>query len=142
MGLETVPKVLGRAQNTGKALPPRTNNLTKLNKARNGKTRREELIRRCTRSRGPGHRLGCSSAVVLARRPARHVLSPDHGHGPPSLYVLGSKIIVYTDHAALKYLLSKKEAKPRLIQWVLLQEFDLEIKDKKGSKNSVANHLS
>ena len=28
------------------------------------------------------------------------------------LYILGSKIIVYTDHAALKYLLSKKEAKP------------------------------
>ena len=45
-------------------------------------------------------------------------------------YVLGSKIIVYMDHAALKYLLSKKEAKPRLIRWVLLlQEFNLEIKD-------------
>ena len=43
-------------------------------------------------------------------------------------YVLGSKIIVYTDHAALKYLLSKKETKLRLIRWVLLlQEFDLEI---------------
>ena len=35
-------------------------------------------------------------------------------------YILGSKIIIYTDHAALKYLLSKKEAKPRLIRWVLL----------------------
>ena len=28
------------------------------------------------------------------------------------LYILGSKIVIYTDHAALKYLFSKKEAKP------------------------------
>ena len=35
-------------------------------------------------------------------------------------YILGSKIIVYTDHAALNYLLSKKEAKLQLIRWVLL----------------------
>ena len=58
-------------------------------------------------------------------------------------YILGNKIIVYMDHSALKYLLSKKEAKPRLIRWVLLlQEFDLEFKDKKRSENSVADHLS
>ena len=41
-------------------------------------------------------------------------------------YMVGAKVIVYTDHAALKYLLTKKDAKPRLIRWILLlQEFDL-----------------
>lgn len=52
-------------------------------------------------------------------------------------------MIVYTDHSALKYLMSKKDAKLRLIQWILLlQEFDLEIRDKKESENVVADHLS
>ena len=47
-------------------------------------------------------------------------------------YLVGAKVIVYTNHATLKYMLTKKDAKPRLIRWVLLlQEFDLEIKDKK-----------
>ena len=58
-------------------------------------------------------------------------------------YILGSKVVVYSDHATLRYLMSKKDAKARLIRWVLLmQEFDLEIKDKPGLQNTVADHLS
>lgn len=58
-------------------------------------------------------------------------------------YLLGIKIIVNFDHETLCYLMTKKEAKPRLIRWILLLgKFDLEIKDKKGTKNHVANHLS
>ena len=48
-------------------------------------------------------------------------------------YILGSHAIIHTDHAEIKYLMAEKDAKPRLIIWVLLlQEFDIEIKDKKA----------
>ena len=59
------------------------------------------------------------------------------------VYLMGTKVIVHTDHAAIKYLLGKKESKPRLIRWVLLlQEFDVHIVDRKGTENQVADHLS
>ncbi|GKB11786.1 reverse transcriptase domain-containing protein [Tanacetum coccineum] len=58
-------------------------------------------------------------------------------------YLVLSKTIVYTDHSALKYLLAKQDAKPRLLWWILLlQEFDVIIRDKKGAKNLTTDHLS
>ena len=58
-------------------------------------------------------------------------------------YILGSYVIIHTDHATIRYLMAKKDAKPRLIRYVLLlQEFDLEIKSKKESDNVIADHLS
>ena len=57
------------------------------------------------------------------------------------LYLIGSHVIVFADHAALKHLIEKKGAKPKLIRWIiLLQEFDREIK--KGFEDPVADHLS
>ena len=58
-------------------------------------------------------------------------------------YLSGAEIIIFTEHSALKYLLTKKNAKARLIRWVLLlQEFNLQIWDKKWVENVVADHLS
>nr|GEW16773.1 DNA-directed DNA polymerase [Tanacetum cinerariifolium] len=52
-------------------------------------------------------------------------------------YLVLYKSIVYTDHSALKYLLSKQDAKLRLLRWVLLvQEFDITIRDKKDLRIS------
>nr|KYP60984.1 Retrovirus-related Pol polyprotein from transposon 17.6 [Cajanus cajan] len=56
-------------------------------------------------------------------------------------YLLGSRVVVFTDHVALKYLLKKADSKPRLIRWMLwLQEFDLDIRDRNGAQNLVADH--
>ncbi|XP_076906108.1 uncharacterized protein LOC143562078 [Bidens hawaiensis] len=58
-------------------------------------------------------------------------------------YLVLSKTTVFTDHAALRFLFHKKDAKPRLIRWIfLLSEFDIEIKDKNGAENVAADHLS
>ena len=58
-------------------------------------------------------------------------------------YIVDSKVTVHSDHSAIKYLMNKKDAKPRLIRWVLLlPEFDLHIVDRKGEDNPVADHLS
>ena len=58
-------------------------------------------------------------------------------------HLLGTLIVIFTDHSALKYLLNKKDAKIRLIRWILLlQEFNIQIKDKQGVDNVVVDHLS
>src|SRR6266536_4685251 len=58
-------------------------------------------------------------------------------------YIVDSKVTVHIDHAVIKYLMENKDAKPRLIRWVLLlQEFDLHITDRKGAENPVADNLS
>ncbi|RVW72115.1 Retrovirus-related Pol polyprotein from transposon 17.6 [Vitis vinifera] len=61
----------------------------------------------------------------------------------PLCELLGSFIVVFTDHSTLKYLLTKQDAKAKLIRWILLlQEFNFQIKDKKRVENVVADHLS
>ena len=57
-------------------------------------------------------------------------------------YFLGTRVTVHIDHSALRYLMEKKDVKPRLIRWVLLlQEFDFKVKDRIWTENQVADHL-
>nr|GFC73215.1 reverse transcriptase domain-containing protein [Tanacetum cinerariifolium] len=58
-------------------------------------------------------------------------------------YLIMNKSIVYTDHSALKYLFAKKDAKARLLRWILLlQKFDFKVIDTRGAENYAADHLS
>nr|GEZ26200.1 reverse transcriptase domain-containing protein [Tanacetum cinerariifolium] len=58
-------------------------------------------------------------------------------------YLIMNKSIVYTNHFALKYLFAKKDAKARLLRWILLlQEFDFKVIDTRGAENYAADHLS
>ena len=58
-------------------------------------------------------------------------------------YIVDSKVSIHTDHDVIKYLMKKKDAKPRLIRWMLLlQEFDMHTIDRKRAENPVANNLS
>nr|GEZ94066.1 reverse transcriptase domain-containing protein [Tanacetum cinerariifolium] len=58
-------------------------------------------------------------------------------------YLIMNKSIVHTDHSALKYLFAKKDAKARLLRWVLLlQEFNFQVLDTKRAENLAADHLS
>ena len=58
-------------------------------------------------------------------------------------YIVGSPVTIFTNHAMLKYLLSKQDIKPRPTRWIILcQEFNLTIKDKKVVTNVVFDHLS
>ncbi|KAL0172150.1 hypothetical protein M9458_032461, partial [Cirrhinus mrigala] len=55
----------------------------------------------------------------------------------------GNRIVVYTDHNPLTFLSRMSNSNQRLMRWALIvQEFDLDIRYKKGAENIVADALS
>eukprot|EP00253_Pinus_taeda_P007202 PITA_07202 len=58
-------------------------------------------------------------------------------------YITGYSVVLYTDHSAIKYLANKPITNARITRWlILLQEFDITIKDRPGKENPVADFLS
>ncbi|GJW99445.1 reverse transcriptase domain-containing protein [Tanacetum coccineum] len=90
--------------------------------------------------------VACHSAYAMhqARSRGEKSFHGQRGHCPYCHEIQErDESIVYTDHSAIKYLFTKKDAKPRLMRWILLlQEFDVIIRDKKGAENLAVDHLS
>jgi len=99
------------------------------------KEKRERPIYYASRQMNPAERNYTTTerealAMVYACKKFRH-------------YLLGYKVIFYTDHDSLKYLVNKPDLSGRLARWILLlQEFDIEVKYKTGKSNANSDYLS
>jgi hypothetical protein len=58
-------------------------------------------------------------------------------------YITGYQDFVHTDHSAIRFLINKPITNPRVTRWLLLlQEFNINIIDRLGKDNLVADFLS
>ena len=58
-------------------------------------------------------------------------------------YITAYQVILHTDHSAIRYLANKPITNGRVTRWLLLlQEFDIKIKDHPDKENVVADFLS
>ncbi|XP_016164551.1 uncharacterized protein LOC107607077 [Arachis ipaensis] len=81
---------------------------------------------------------------ILLEDDAKPVVQPQRRLNPTMKEVVQKEVTKLWE-AGIIYPISNSpwDSKPRLIRWVLLlQEFDIEIRDRKGSENQVADHLS